>query len=152
MDGRGSKGNNLMGGDRDYEIDPVYSVKKASVMYLLGKILYGVVIFVLFGYGAYFLFMSSQDYLSKDINDFNLRSEDWNRTYLHDVKEWKVSIANEKGVTMQLTQDKKKMHEYDDSDRIYYDSFQYVLGSLNPMIRDVELRKRRTDDNVTIYS
>jgi hypothetical protein len=72
-DHRGSKVNNLIS-DRDYNLDPVYTVKKASVMYLLGKILYGVVIFVLFGYGIYFLYMSSQDYLSKDIHEFNQKS------------------------------------------------------------------------------
>jgi hypothetical protein len=74
MDDHGSKGN-LMNNDRDFDLDPVYSVKKASVMYLLGKILYGVVIFTLFGYGIYFLYMSGQDYLSKDLNDFNEKSE-----------------------------------------------------------------------------
>jgi hypothetical protein len=74
MDDRNSKGN-LINGDRDYNLDPVYSVKKASVMYLLGKILYGVVILTLFGYGVYFLYMSGQDYLSKDVNDFNERSD-----------------------------------------------------------------------------
>jgi hypothetical protein len=73
MNNRDSKGN-LMNNDRDYNLDPIYSVKKASVMYLLGKILYGVVIFVLFGYGIYFLYMSGQDYLTKDLNDFNEKS------------------------------------------------------------------------------
>jgi hypothetical protein len=41
---------------------------------MLVKILYGVVIFVLFGYGVYFVYMSKQDLLSKDLMDFNKKS------------------------------------------------------------------------------
>ena len=72
MSGRNSKHKNLLEDDFKLVID--HSVKKAEVLNLLGKILYGVVIFTLFGYGIYFIYLGKQDLFSKDINDFNLKS------------------------------------------------------------------------------
>jgi hypothetical protein len=58
---------------------------------------------------------------------------------------------NEKNVSKELEVDKKKMHDYEDSDHIYYEPYQYVLKNLGPLMQDVELKKRRTDDSVRIY-
>jgi hypothetical protein len=55
---------------------------------------------------------------------------------------------NEKQVSKELEPDNKKMHDYEDSEHIYYEPFQFVLKNLGPLMQDIELKKRRTDDSV----
>lgn len=69
MSARNSKHNNLI--DNDFHGEKEYNQRKEVVLYMLGKILYGVVVISLLGYGIYFLYISKGEDLSKEINEFN---------------------------------------------------------------------------------
>ena len=72
MERRHSQNDQLVE-DFDFSFDP-YLVKKNSVLFMLGKILYGAIVFVCFGLGVYFSYESTKDILSKDSIDFNKKS------------------------------------------------------------------------------
>jgi hypothetical protein len=67
---------------------------------------------------------------------------------LKDFRQWKVSIMNENNMTKVLEADTKKMHDYEDSDRIYYEPYQFVLKNLAPLMEGIEMTKHKTDDSV----
>jgi hypothetical protein len=52
-------------------------------------------------------------------------------------------------MTKELESDSKKMHDYEDSEHIYYEPYQYVLKNLGPLMQDIELKKKRTDESVS---
>ncbi len=72
MSARNSKQNNLI--DNDFHAENEYNQRKEVVLYMLGKILYGVVVISLLGYGIYFLYISKGEDLSKELNEFNYQS------------------------------------------------------------------------------
>jgi hypothetical protein len=145
---RSSNQNNLVERSNSYSNIEPYFFKKASVMILLAKILYGVIIIVLFGYGVYFLYMSKQDVLSKDIIDFNRRSLEWNQTARSDFEDWQIVIKNENGKSLTLENEEKKMHQYDDTDQIYYNPLQKVSKEMTQLISNLKLTKKKSDASV----
>jgi hypothetical protein len=64
------------------------------------------------------------------------------------LSNWNISIINVNNKSKPLEADKQKMHEFDELDQTYYDPFQYILKNLGPLIRDVELVKKKGDDSV----
>jgi hypothetical protein len=151
MEGRRSRTsnrNNLVERSNSYSYIEPYFFKKASVMILLAKILYGVITFVLIGFGVYFLYMSKQDVLSKDVLDFNRRSLEWNQTARSDFENWQIVIKNENGKILNLENEEKKMHQYDDTDQIYYNPLQKVSKELTQLISNLKLTKKKSDSSV----
>jgi hypothetical protein len=73
MSTRNSNHNKLI--ENDFHALKEYNQKKEVVLLLLGKILYGVIILTILGYGIYLLHISKGEELSKEMNEFNYRSE-----------------------------------------------------------------------------
>ena len=149
MEGRRSNQNHLVQRE-SLTVNPYFN-KKSVVMLFYAKVLYGVVVFVLFGFGLYFLFRSKQDDLSKDVIDFNKKSAEWNESARGEFEDWTISIKNEKNTTLYLENEVSKMHKYDDMDSIYYNPLQKVAKNLAPLISDIKLTKRKSDKSVRYY-
>lgn len=127
-----------------------YFDRKSIVMFFYAKVLYYVVIFILFGFGIYFLYMSKLDEISKDFKDFNKKSAEWNESLRSEFHDWTISLKNEKNTTIYLENEFSKMHKYDDEDSIYYNPLQKVSKNLAPLISDIKLKKRKADNSVSI--
>jgi hypothetical protein len=155
MEGRKSRAsnrNNLVERSNSLSNIDSYFFKKASVVVLLAKILYGVVTFVLVGFGVYFLFMSKQDVFSQDVIDFNRHSMEWNQTARAEFEDWRITIKNEMNTSIYLENEAKKMHQYDDTDQIFYNPLQKVSKNLAPLISNIKLNKKKSDASVSINS
>jgi hypothetical protein len=149
MEVRNSNTSNLVNSDYiRYSTEPSYFYKKTPVMLLLAKILYGVIIFVLAGFGIYFLFKSKQDYLSQDLLDFNKRSAEWNYSARNEFNDWEILIKNEMNLTIYLENEVKKMHQYEDNEMIYYDPLQKISKNMAPLISNINLKKKKSDSSV----
>jgi hypothetical protein len=146
MEHRRSNTNQLV--DRESITINPYFDKKSEVMYFYAKVLYGVVIFILFGFGVYFLSISKQEDISKDFYEFNKKSAEWNESMRSEFKDWTISLRNEKNVTIYLENEAEKMHKYDDIDSIYYNPLQKVAKNLAPLIEDIKLNKQKSDKSV----
>jgi hypothetical protein len=150
MEIRNSQTNKLVERSYSRSIQEPYFTKKAPVMMLLAKILYGVVIFVLIGFGVYFLYMSKQDDLSQDVIDFNKKSAEWNQSARSEFEDWEITIKNEKNLTIYLENEVKKMHQYEDNENIYYNPLQKISKNLAPLISNIKLTKKKSDASVNI--
>jgi hypothetical protein len=141
---RSSNLNNLVERSNSYSNIEPYFFKKTSVMILLAKLLYGVITFVLIGFGVYFIYMSKQEILSKDVLDFNRRSLEWNQTARSNFEDWQIVIKNENGKSVTLENEEKKMHQYDDTDQIYYNPLQKVSKEMTQLISNLKLTKKKS--------
>jgi hypothetical protein len=147
--GRASKTRNLVEDENYTKIIDPYFIKKQSVIFMLAKILYGVIVYVILGLGIYFLSESKGDHLTQDLIDFNNKSLHWNNTYRNEFEDWDISIKNIKNTTIYLDNEVKKMHQYEDNEQIYYNPLQKVSKNLAPLIADIKLEKKKSDASVS---
>lgn len=119
---------------------------------MLAKILYVVIIVLLLSYGFYFLYMSGQDLFQKDQHDFDVKSAAWNNTYLKEFEDWKISLKNEMSTSLNLDKDYSKMHQYEDSDALYYSPFQFGSNNMANLIHNIKLNKKKSDSSNYSYN
>ena len=117
---------------------------------MLAKILYGVVVVVLLGYGIYFVYMSKQDLYSKDVNDFNRVAEEWNDTKVNELRDWSISLKNWRNDTISLKGETTKRHQYEEGHQLFYDAFQFVENNLVSLIQNMNLNKTKADSIVKL--
>jgi hypothetical protein len=153
MEGRNSKSRNLIetsqlnNNENDFIFDP-YFIRKSPVLILLGKILYGVLVFILFGFGVYFIYESKQESLFKDLKVFNLKSSEWNKTYNSEFGHWKLQLSNINDKSLILNKEFKKMHDYEDSNNLYYEPLEFTSSNLLSLIQNIPLNKSNHDSSV----
>jgi len=50
------------------------------------------------------------------------------------------------GTTIKLERDTKKMHDYDDADRLYYDALEYSNDNIVPLLAKLPMTKVKSGD------
>lgn len=119
----------------------IYTLKKASVIVMLLKILYWALVIVLFGIGIYYIHKSHNEEYHKEELEFLKVSNEWNTSKYSDLQEWKVYLKNENNDSILLDKSYNKYNTFVGSNNLYYQPFEFIKNNTVSLLQRIPLEK-----------